>query len=254
MATIATLKIQIKKYTNLVKLGCKKYILPLLDAEAKLEALEAVQAKPVAATAIADAPKTAPAKSVKSVKPLTATDIRNIISVLNSIYAVADDEVKDICYNIAWVIETGRLPGEYIQKLSKDIIKKYIKNTKPRYSEYKKSNATIDLMEYLNSIDSLSMSEVIALTQYARGGKFFPRKEYLKPHVVDSLKRKGIIFRGKLTPLGKSLLAGSEVGVAFHPVHFRYEEYLAKSLKQGYPTPEVQELISIARRNFLAAV
>lgn len=251
MATIATLKIQIKKYTNLVKLGCKKYILPLLDAEAKLEALEAVQAKPVAATAIADAPKTAPAKSVK---PITATDIRNIISVLNSIYAVADDEVKDICYNIAWVIETGRLPGEYIQKLSKDIIKKYIKNTKPRYSEYKKSNATIDLMEYLNSIDSLSMSEVIALTQYARGGKFFPRKEYLKPHVVDSLKRKGIIFRGKLTHLGKSLLAESEVGVAFDPVHFRYEEYLAKSVKQGYPTPEVQELISIARRSFLAAV
>lgn len=250
MATIATLKNQIKKYTDLVKLGCKKYILPLLDAEAKLEALEAVQA-PVVATAIADAPKTAPTKSVK---PLTANDIADIISVLNSIYADADFEVKDICYNIAWVIQTGRLPGEYIQKLSKDIIKKYIKNTKPRYSEYKKSNATIDLMEYLDSIDSLSMSEVIALTQYARGGKFFTRKEYLKPHVVDSLKRKGIIFRGKLTPLGKSLLAGSEVGVAFDPVHFRYEEYLAKSVKQGYPTPEVQELISIARRNFLAAV
>lgn len=40
MSQVAKLKIKIQKYTNLVKLGCKKYIIPLLDAEAKLEALE----------------------------------------------------------------------------------------------------------------------------------------------------------------------------------------------------------------------
>ena len=45
MATIATLKIQIAKYTNLIQLGCKKYIINLLDAEEQLEALEAEIAK-----------------------------------------------------------------------------------------------------------------------------------------------------------------------------------------------------------------
>lgn len=45
MSQLANLKIKIAKYTNLVKLGCKKYILPLLDAEAKLEALELEQSR-----------------------------------------------------------------------------------------------------------------------------------------------------------------------------------------------------------------
>lgn len=41
MSQIAKLKAQITKYANLVKLGCKKYIIDLIDTEAKLEALEA---------------------------------------------------------------------------------------------------------------------------------------------------------------------------------------------------------------------
>ena len=45
MSQIAKLKIKIQKYTYLVKLGCKKYILPLLDAEAKLDALELEQSR-----------------------------------------------------------------------------------------------------------------------------------------------------------------------------------------------------------------
>lgn len=40
MSQIAKLKAAIAKYTNLLKLGCTKYILNLLDAEAQLEQLE----------------------------------------------------------------------------------------------------------------------------------------------------------------------------------------------------------------------
>lgn len=37
MSQVANLKIKIQKYTNLIQLGCRKYILDLLDAEAQLE-------------------------------------------------------------------------------------------------------------------------------------------------------------------------------------------------------------------------
>ncbi len=45
MSQIAKLKAQITKYANLVKLGCKKYIINLIDTEAKLESLYAESTK-----------------------------------------------------------------------------------------------------------------------------------------------------------------------------------------------------------------
>ena len=110
ISVVQKLKALVAKFTSLVKAGCRKYILPLLDSEAALEAaLDAQQ----------------PQVSIPECPAFTSG--RQLLDWLYQ-YSIdtKDFNLGEVAHGIAWDDDTGRLCGEMSLQLRKPSVVKQL--------------------------------------------------------------------------------------------------------------------------------